>query len=78
MHVNTRRKHTVLTNHILSPFSGYLVAVPSELRPGTEEVLSVTILKPSEPILVEAKLFSKSSELLTSTGHEIFGKFLME
>lgn len=55
-------------------FSGYLVVAPSELRPGTEEVVSVTILKPSEPILVEAKLFAKTNELLTESGHEIFGE----
>ena len=51
------------------------MVVPSVFRPGVEEVLSVTILKPTEPIHVQAKLFSDSGKLLGETGHDIFGRY---
>ena len=54
-------------------FRGYLVVMPKVFRPDVDEVLSVTILKPTEPIYVEAKLFSKTGHLLAESGHQIFG-----
>ena len=56
-------------------WSGYLIIGPSVFRANTEEVLSVSILKASTPILVEAKLYSRrGGELLATTSQEVFGK----
>ncbi len=68
--------HVFGGSNALLPFaSGYLVVMPSLFRPGLEEQLSVTIIKPSEPIYVEAKLFSGTGQLVAEAGHEIFGQY---
>ncbi|XP_013402650.1 C3 and PZP-like alpha-2-macroglobulin domain-containing protein 8 [Lingula anatina] len=54
--------------------NGYLVTCPSVFRPAVEEVVSVTILQPTEPIQILAKLYTEDGKLLAKASEEIMGK----